>query len=107
MEVTISNSPRFIEVDGSLDRPPLNVLEPEIPFERLFIRWDDVLEMEVLSDKCFCFTMRQVVYSYEKDRCLNEYEACCHDMWVCEDFAHFVRRVNKGLPITMIKDGDE
>lgn len=51
--------------------------------------------------------LRVLAYDDGAKRTKNGYRELLSLYWIKEDFAHFVRRVNKGLALTMIKDGDE
>ena len=109
MEVTISNSPRFIEVFAAREEKcPAKSPCPENFCDHEIINWNDVVCLgQSVFDGWLCLSLRELAYDDEADRIKNGYEELLATLWVKEDFSHFVRRVNKGLAITMIKDGDE
>ena len=109
MERNINNSPRFIEVYGACgDESPARFHCPENFCGLHLVKWNDVMFIgRSALDGWLYMQLRVLAYDDEADRVKNGYRDLLTLLWVKEDFAHFVRRVNKGLAITMIKDGDE
>ena len=105
-----NSSPRFIEVYGTYENPLKEGWKAENELYPLFINWNEVISVFESVDGWTVLRLieRAPLIEYALD---NEGEddpdGPISTLWVKEDFSHFVRRVNKGLAITMIKDGDE
>ena len=109
MEQISNNSPRFIEVFAACgEESPVQFRCPEKFCSYYFLNWNDVMYLgRSAIDGWLYLQMREFAYDDGANRSMNGYRELLTPYWVKEDFAHFVRRVNNGLPITMIKDGDE
>lgn len=97
----INNSPRFIEIWGEQEMTDeqLKMAGGERPVFRNLVNWNNILDIWIQEDGSVTLTLTD--FSILSGDWIRFY------LRMKEDFSHFVRRVNKGLAITMIRDRDE
>ena len=106
----INNSnPRFIEVYGTYESPAKEGWKEDRDLYWKFINWNEVTSVDDILNGWTVLHLieREFHIEYAHDNEGKNPTEPISTLWVKEDFSHFVRRVNKGLAITMIKDGDE